>query len=68
MAPPVEISAAIADVRHKLIGKDTAAATGGVKVEEDSDDEGFEATSMIVNLKCPLSGARIVTPARSHNI
>lgn len=63
MAPPVEISAAIAAVRHKLTGKDAAAAAGGVKVE-DSDDEGFEATSMIVSLRCPLSGARIVTPAR----
>lgn len=69
MAPSLEISSAIVAVRHAVTGKhgsgkgataDSKAAAG-----ESSDDDGFEATSMIVSLRCPLSGARIQTPARS---
>jgi hypothetical protein len=39
-------------------GKDA----GDGKDGSDSDD--FVATSMIISLRCPLSGSRIVTPAR----
>ncbi len=44
-------------------GKDAGgSAAGNAGAGSDSDD--FVATSMIISLRCPLSGSRIVTPAR----
>lgn len=71
MAPSVDIVAAIEAVRGAVTGKDGSgkAEAGNVPGKgaghDSDDDDGFEATSMIVSLRCPLSGARIETPARS---
>lgn len=71
MAPSVDVTAAIVAVRGAVTGKDGSgkAEAGNVPGKgaghDSDDDDGFEATSMIVSLRCPLSGARIETPARS---
>ncbi len=62
MAPPLDLAAAAAAVRRAVTGTDAGVAGPDAGAGNDSDD--FVATSMIISLRCPLSGGRIVTPAR----
>ena len=61
MAQALELPAAVAAVRRAVTGKDGG---GGAGADAGSDSDDFVATSMIISLRCPLSGTRIETPAR----
>lgn len=63
MAPPLDLPAAIAAVKRAVTGKDDGAAAAAT-ADAGSDSDDLEATSMIISLRCPLSGSRIATPAR----